>query len=79
VLVATPGRLEDPTSRRLVALDRLQILVLDEADRMLDIGFQPQVDKTVARRTFTASAAAPAAPAGPERVSRSCFRTGRAT
>jgi ATP-dependent RNA helicase RhlE len=49
VLVATPGRLEDPTSRRLVALDRVQILVLDEADRILDMGFQPQVDKIVAR------------------------------
>ena len=49
VLVATPGRLEDLTTRRLVALDRVQILVLDEADRMLDMGFQPQVDKIVAR------------------------------
>ncbi len=49
VLIATPGRLEDLISRRLVSLDRVQILVLDEADRMLDMGFQPQVDKIVAR------------------------------
>jgi ATP-dependent RNA helicase RhlE len=49
VLVATPGRLEDLSSRGLVALDRVQILVLDEADRMLDMGFQPQVDRIVAR------------------------------
>jgi superfamily II DNA/RNA helicase len=49
VLVATPGRLEDLVTRRLVSLDRVSILVLDEADRMLDMGFQPQVDKLVAR------------------------------
>ena len=49
VLIATPGRLEDLISRRLVSLDRVNILVLDEADRMLDMGFQPQVDKIVAR------------------------------
>jgi ATP-dependent RNA helicase RhlE len=49
VMVATPGRLEDLASRGLVALDRVQILVLDEADRMLDLGFQPQVDRIVAR------------------------------
>ena len=49
VLIATPGRLEDLISRRLVSLDRVSILVLDEADRMLDMGFQPQVDKIVAR------------------------------
>src|SRR5215213_10596960 len=49
VLIATPGRLEDLISRRLVSVDRVSILVLDEADRMLDMGFQPQVDKIVAR------------------------------
>ena len=46
---ATPGRLEDLISRRLVSLDRVSIFVLDEADRMLDMGFQPQVDKILAR------------------------------
>ena len=52
VLVATPGRLQDLLDRRLVSLAGIEILVLDEADRMLDMGFQPQVDrilKTVPR------------------------------
>jgi ATP-dependent RNA helicase RhlE len=49
VLIATPGRLEDLITRRLVSVDRVSILVLDEADRMLDMGFQPQVDKILAR------------------------------
>lgn len=49
VLVATPGRLEDLVTRGLVKLDHVSILVLDEADRMLDMGFQPQVDRLVRR------------------------------
>ena len=49
VLVATPGRLEDLVSRRMVSLDGVRILVLDEADRMLDMGFRPQVDRIVRR------------------------------
>jgi len=49
VLVATPGRLEDLAQRRLVDLSRVRIFVLDEADRMLDMGFKPQVDKLVRR------------------------------
>jgi ATP-dependent RNA helicase RhlE len=49
VVVATPGRLHDLTSRRLLSLAKVRILVLDEADRMLDMGFQPQVDRIVAR------------------------------
>ena len=49
VLVATPGRLQDLVERRLVSLDRVRILILDEADRMLDMGFKPQVDKLVRR------------------------------
>src|SRR5438552_8666245 len=49
VLVATPGRLEDLAQRRMVDLSQVRIFVLDEADRMLDMGFQPQVDK-IARR-----------------------------
>ena len=49
VLVATPGRLEDLAERKLVRLDAIRIFVLDEADRMLDMGFQPQVDAIVKR------------------------------
>ena len=49
ILVATPGRLQDLVDRRVVKLDGVRILVLDEADQMLDMGFQPQVDKIVAR------------------------------
>ena len=49
VLIATPGRLQDIAERKLVRLDRVRILILDEADRMLDMGFQPQVDRIVRR------------------------------
>jgi ATP-dependent RNA helicase RhlE len=49
ILVATPGRLEDLASRKLVDLSHVRSFVLDEADRMLDMGFQPQVDKLVRR------------------------------
>jgi ATP-dependent RNA helicase RhlE len=47
LLVATPGRLEDLMARRDVALDQVKVLVLDEADRMLDMGFRPAVDRIV--------------------------------
>ena len=49
ILVATPGRLQDLVDRKIVSLAGVKILVLDEADRMLDMGFQPQVDRIVAR------------------------------
>jgi ATP-dependent RNA helicase RhlE len=49
VIVATPGRLQDLVDRGLVSLDAVEVLVLDEADRMLDMGFKPQVDKLVRR------------------------------
>ncbi len=49
ILVATPGRMEDLAQRRLVSLDQVGVLILDEADRMLDMGFQPQVDRLVRR------------------------------
>jgi len=47
LVVATPGRLLDFMSRRDLFLDRVEILVLDEADRMLDMGFMPQVKRIV--------------------------------
>jgi ATP-dependent RNA helicase RhlE len=49
IIVATPGRLQDLIDRKLVTLDAVEILVLDEADRMLDMGFKPQVDRIVKR------------------------------
>jgi len=47
LIVATPGRLEDYLDRRLVKLDEIEILVLDEVDRMLDMGFKPAIRRIV--------------------------------
>ncbi len=47
VIVATPGRLEDYLDRNLVQFRNLQVLVLDEADRMLDMGFLPAIRRIV--------------------------------
>ncbi len=47
LLVATPGRLEDLLARGAFTLDQVRILVLDEADRMLDMGFRPAIDRIV--------------------------------
>jgi ATP-dependent RNA helicase RhlE len=49
ILVATPGRLLDQMQRGMVRLGQVQILVLDEADRMLDMGFLPDVRRIVER------------------------------
>jgi ATP-dependent RNA helicase RhlE len=48
LIVATPGRLEDYLSRRLVNLSDVKILVLDEVDRMLDMGFKPSIRRIAA-------------------------------
>jgi ATP-dependent RNA helicase RhlE len=47
IIVATPGRLNDLIMRRVVSLKTIEMFVLDEADRMLDMGFFPQVRKIV--------------------------------
>ncbi len=49
VIVATPGRLLDFIQRRMVDLAAVQMLILDEADRLLDLGFAPQIRKVVDR------------------------------
>ncbi len=48
ILVATPGRLLDLHNQRLLSLAKIEILVLDEADRMLDMGFKRDIDKIMA-------------------------------
>ena len=47
IVIATPGRLQDLVDRKLLSLQSVEVLILDEADRMLDMGFQPQVDRIV--------------------------------
>ena len=64
VIVATPGRLIDHLERQNVAFDDMELLVLDEADRMLDMGFAPQINRLVAempryRQTLLFSATMP--------------------
>ena len=64
IVVGTPGRLLDHLSRGTVSLDRVKYVVLDEADRMLDIGFRPDIERTLrrcpqARQTLLLSATVP--------------------
>jgi ATP-dependent RNA helicase DDX5/DBP2 len=56
VCIATPGRLLDFVREKTINLDRVTFLVLDEADRMLDMGFEPQIRQIVKciRVTFNA-------------------------
>ncbi|HYD54884.1 MAG TPA: DEAD/DEAH box helicase [Gemmatimonadaceae bacterium] len=64
VVVATPGRLIDHVEKQNVDFEYLEVLVLDEADRMLDMGFAPQINRVVAaippyRQTLLFSATMP--------------------
>ncbi len=49
IVIATPGRLEDLLERGVLSLESVDILVLDEADRMLDMGFKPAVSRIVSQ------------------------------
>ncbi|EDV19453.1 uncharacterized protein TRIADDRAFT_33552 [Trichoplax adhaerens] len=55
LLVATPGRLVDMLERGMIGLDYCKYLVLDEADRMLDMGFEPQIRRIVEQDTMPPS------------------------
>ncbi len=64
ILIATPGRLIDHMQRGTVRLNTTRILVLDEADRMFDMGFAPQIEQilqqvTKERQTMLFSATMP--------------------
>ncbi len=64
IIVATPGRLLDHLEQKIITLSNIRILVLDEADRMLDMGFMPQIKKILAavpkdRQTMLFSATIP--------------------
>ena len=50
-VIATPGRLKDLIERKMIKLDSVEIVVLDEADRMLDMGFTPSVNMILSRIT----------------------------
>ncbi len=73
IAVGTPGRVIDLISRRVLILNTLRCVVLDEADRMLDIGFRPDIEKILRqcpkkRQTLLLSATVPASV---ERLARS--------
>ena len=64
IIISTPGRLNDHLQQKSFTLERVSVLVLDEADRMLDIGFMPQINKIIAllpreRQTMLFSATMP--------------------
>jgi ATP-dependent RNA helicase DDX5/DBP2 len=55
IIIATPGRLNDFLEMRAVSLAQVSYLVFDEADRMLDMGFEPQIRKILQVRRGSAS------------------------
>jgi len=76
IIIGTPGRVLDHMARGTLKLDSLQVVVLDEADRMLDIGFRPDIEKILRRcprdrQTLLLSATVPPPV---ERLARSYMR-----
>ncbi len=66
IIVATPGRMNDHLQQKTVSLDKVKVIVLDEADRMLDVGFMPQIKQILKnapkeRQTLLFSATMPSA------------------
>lgn len=53
MLVATPGRLKDFVNRGIVNFSSVKVFVLDEADRMLDMGFKSEIELVVNHQTMT--------------------------
>jgi superfamily II DNA/RNA helicase len=80
IVIATPGRLLDLLARKLIRLDRVRICVLDEADRMLDMGFLPDVKRILEtlrpqRQTMPRWTGRWAAWRNASRTTRSCMRS----
>src|SRR5262249_9818708 len=76
IVIATPGRLLDLTERRAIDLSTIEVLVLDEADRMLDMGFLPAIRRVLAvlpRKKQTLLFSATMSPSI-ERLARSTMR-----
>lgn len=55
MLVATPGRLKDFVNRGIVSFSSVKFFVLDEADRMLDLGFKPEIELVVNHERMTSN------------------------
>lgn len=55
ILVATPGRLLDFVNKKIISFESIRFVVLDEADRMLDMGFMPAIEKVINHTTMVPS------------------------